>query len=94
MAKIDKGDECSNIISTSGATTIVQLPLAFVRSGYVCLSYGYVSNVGEYGCAWSRTPKSSTHAYYLGMHPTYVNPSDYYIRYGGFPLRCLYPGSA
>ena len=70
------------------------LPLAFVRSGYVYLSYGYVSNVGEYGRAWSRTPKSSTHAYYLGMHPTYVNPSDYYIRYGGFPLRCLYPGSA
>ena len=79
---------------TTGATTIVQLPLAFVRSGYVSLGYGQARNAGEYGCGWSRTAISSSYAYYLYMGTTNVNPSDYNNRWNGFPLRCLYPGSA
>ena len=78
---------------TSGATTIVQLPLAFVRSGYVILGHGQARYAGEYGYGWSRTAYSSANAYDLYMYTTSVNPSDYYLRYYGFPLRCLYPGS-
>lgn len=77
----------------SGATNIVKLPLAFVRSGYVHLGNGYVSDTGYIGDYWSRTAGSSTNAYSLGMSPTNVNPSSSHYRWLGFPLRCLYPGS-
>ena len=79
---------CSATSGTTGATTIVQLPLAFVRSGGVYLDYGYVNYVGERGYPWSRTAKSSRSAYYLWMTSTDVNPSGYYSRWNGFPLRC------
>ena len=68
--------------------------LDFVRSGYVYLSNGYANGVGSNGFTWSRTAISSTVARYLGFATTSVNPSDYYDRYRGFSLRCLYPGSA
>ncbi len=80
---------------TTGATTIVQLPLAFVRSGYVSLYNGQARNAGEYGYGWSRTASNNpNYAYYLGMNTTNVNPSNYGNRGNGFPLRCLYSGSA
>lgn len=74
----------------TGATNIVQLPLAFVRSGYVALSNGYVVSVGSYGYNWSRTSKSSPYAYLLNFYTSYVNPSSSSSRFGGRPLRCLY----
>ena len=79
---------------TSGATTIVQLPLAFVRSGYVNVNDGKVYVVGLSGYGRSRTASSSTDAYYLYFYPTDVYPSYSNRRWYGFPLRCLYPGSA
>jgi len=68
--------------------------LAFVRSGYISLTGGGVSNVGFYGYGWSRTAFSSSYAYYLDFYTTGVNPSSYSYRYLGRSLRCLYPGSA
>lgn len=85
MAKIDKEDKCSKIISTTGATTIVQLPLAFVRSGYVNVSDSKVHGISYSGYGRSRTASSSTSAYYLGMNPTFVDPSYDNPRWYGFP---------
>ena len=78
---------------TTGATTIVQLPLAFVRSGVIYPGNGTAGNVGYYGYWWARTAKSSTSAYDLGMNPSDVySESNNNYRYHGFSLRCLYPG--
>ena len=68
--------------------------LAFVRNGYVYLNLGQAGVIGENGYRWSRTVWSSTNAYNLSMYPTTILPSGDYTRYYGFPLRCLYPGSA
>ena len=76
---------------TTGATTIVQLPLAFVRSGRVYLDGGYVYNVGSEASLRSRTSISSTHAYIFNSNPTTVNPSNNAVRYNGRPLRCACP---
>ena len=73
---------------TSGATTIVQLPLAFVRSGSIGLSGGQIWYVGEYSFGWARTVYSPTFAYYLNADATVVNPSVSSARYNGLPLRC------
>ena len=78
----------------TGATNIVQLPLAFVRSGVVWPGDGQVGYVSYYGYSWSRTSESSTDAYYLSFGTTNVNPSYSSVRFYGRPLRCLYPGSA
>lgn len=77
----------------SGATNIVKLPLAFVRGGYVGLSYGQARDTGYEASTRSRTAKSSIYGYILGMNTTGVNPSYYNSRCNGFPLRCLYPGN-
>ena len=75
----------------SGSTNIVKLPLAFVRSGYVYLNFGFVFNVGDYGYNWSRTAKSSTIAYHLNMDPSDVDSeSNEDDRWVGLPLRCRY----
>ena len=77
------------ISSYHSATTIVQLPLAFVRSGVINLGYGQDRLVGEVGYGWSRTTKSSTHVYYLTFYPMVVYPSDGSNSWYGFPLRWL-----
>ena len=69
------------------------LPLAFVRSGYVRLNYGYAQYVGGSGGLWSRAANSSYYAYCLYFYTTGTNPSYDNTRYFGLPLRCLYPGS-
>ncbi len=76
-----------NLLPSSGATTIVQLPLAFVRSGYIILHDGQLWPLGQRIYAWSRSAFSSSHAYILGIYPTYIGPSDNWSRYGGFSLR-------
>ena len=79
---------------TTGATTIVQLPLAFVRDGWVSTSTefsGSVRDVGGYSFVWSRTSLSLTNAYPLGADSTDVNPSGNWRRYYGFSLRCRFP---
>ena len=77
---------------TTGATTIVQLPLAFVRSYAVNVYDGKMWYLGQNGHYWSRTAKSSTDAYDLYFDTTGVNPSLNDYRWYGLPLRCLYPG--
>ena len=77
-----------------GASNIISLPLAFVRSGYVNLNDGKAYAVGRNLYGWSRVTKSLANAYGLGVSPTVVYPSDgNYDRWRGFPLRCLYLGS-
>ncbi len=82
--------------STTGATTIVQLPLAFVRSGWVNVGTEYegvVRVIGYHGYGWARTAESSTYAYRLNANPTYIGPLDYVDRWYGFSLRCHWPES-
>lgn len=78
----------------TGATNIVQLPLAFVRSGVIYPNYGTAGYVGSVGFDWSRTAQSSTYAYYLRYDATTVNPSTAGDRWNGFSLRCLYQAKA
>ena len=76
-------------IYPTGATTIVQLPLAFVRSGDINLPDGNISGSGYGGYNWSRTVNSSTVAYRLVFNTNGVNTNrDGY--YYGFPLRCRF----
>ena len=75
---------------TTGATTIVQLPLAFVCSGWVNVGTEYegvVRVIGYHGYGWARTAESSTYAYRLNANPTYIGPLDYVDRWSGFPIR-------
>ena len=80
------------ISSYHSATTIVQLPLAFVRSGIAHIHTGIVSYTGSNGYIWSRTTKSNAYAYYLGFSSSAINFSGSEDRWLGFPLRCLYLG--
>ncbi len=61
--------------------------LAFVRSGNVNTNSGIVNNVGNNLYGWSRTAKSATNAYNLGVNPSEVYPSNNNNRWNGFPLR-------
>ena len=81
-----------NPIPPTGATTIVQLPLAFVRSGYASVNSGAIYYVGDRGYGWSHTVSSSTNAYYLVLSSKEVNSSYSDSRWAGRPLRCHYPG--
>ena len=76
-----------------GASNIISLPLAFVRSGYVNLNAGMAYGVSRYLYGWSRAAESLAGAYSLGVNPTEVYPSANNYRWNGFPLRCLYLGS-
>ena len=76
-----------------GASNIISLPLAFVRSGDVHLNGGKAYDVGRNLYGWSRVTVSASSAYTLGVNPTEVYPSNYNYRWRAFPLRCLYLGS-
>ena len=65
---------------------------AFVRSGYVSLIDGRAYRVGANAYGWSRVVDSAIYAYYLGVYPTNVGPSNSDYRWNAFPLRCLYQG--
>ena len=70
-------------------SNIISLPLAFVRSGFVDVGYGYVGSAGYVTTLRSRTSVSATDACILYSNPTIVGPSDGAVRYNGRPLRCL-----
>ncbi len=72
-----------------GIPNIISLPLAFVRSGNVALYDGEVYAVGNNLYSGSRTARSASDVYYLGVAPTEVYLSGYLDRWYGFPLRCL-----
>ena len=73
---------------TTGATTIVQLPLAFVRSGYVDLGASQARVIGTNGYSWTRTSNSANDTYSLYFSSSIIYPSNYGNRYYGRPLRC------
>ena len=78
--------------TTSGNNSITRAPLFFVRSGYVDPTY-YLSLAGYSGNYWSSVAYSSSGAYYLTFHSSFVNPSDYSSRYSGLSVRCVAPSA-
>ncbi len=66
-----------------------------VRSGDVNLNNGALRVFGINGYGWSRistaygTGTWDAKAYYLNFNASGVNPSDNYVRWVGFPVRCL-----
>jgi len=68
--------------------------LAFVRSGWVGINGGKIYGFGNGGRYWTGMNQSSIYAYRLYFYTDDVSSSDVYDKYFGFPLRCLYPGSA
>ena len=79
----------------SGNYNIAREPLYFVRSGWVDLGTGVLGYLGLHSGSWSRiatiygTSTWGAKAYYLRFDVTAVNPSNNYVRWGGFPVRCL-----
>ena len=74
--------------NTAGSTAITQSPLYFHPRGYV--RSGLLRSAGRTGSYWSSTAYYGADlAYYLGLASGYVNPSEYYYRYGGCSVRCL-----
>ena len=76
------------------AKICLEVFMAFVRSGYVHTNVNSVFGAGEYGWAWPMTAFSPLTAYRLSFGLANVTLSSEAYRYYGFPLRCLYPGSA
>jgi uncharacterized protein (TIGR02145 family) len=55
-----------------------------------CDSSGSLSYQGSSGYWWSSSQYSSTYAYYLYLHSSYVHPQNYGgYKCGGFTVRCL-----
>ena len=67
----------------------------FVRSGHVALNTGAMRNFGVNGYDWSRIATVygagtwDAKAYYLDFNASGVYPSNAYVRWVGFPVRCL-----
>ena len=76
------------------AKICLEVFLAFVRSDAIRLDNGNIGYAGGNGYAWSRIAISLINTYYLNFNTTGVNPSSSGDYWFGFPLRCLYPGSA
>ncbi len=85
MQQILRKDNMLQISSPS----IISLPLAFVRSGWVDIAGSAASVVGQYGYHWSRVSNSIAGAYNLSIFPTDVGSSVTNGRLDAFPLRCL-----
>ena len=70
-------------------------PLYFVRSGFVPLHTGALRGFGNGGYSWSRIAAVygagtwDAKAYNLDFSASGVNPSGDYVRWYGFPVRCL-----
>ena len=76
------------LVGSLNSTTITQAPYYFNPSGYVYS--GSLGSAGIDGYYWSSTAYSSTsRAYSLGFTSSYIDPSDYDLRYFGQSVRCL-----
>ena len=79
----------------SGNYNIAREPLYFARSGNINLNFGALRGYGESGWGWSRSAMAyrsatSANAYLLVFNPSVVAPSyGPYLRWYGFPVRCL-----
>lgn len=77
-------------VDATAATNIVQLPLTFVRSGYIGLNDGTLYYVGGNLFSRSRTAYSDNDSYNLRFNVDTISPTYHNYRYYGFLLRCLY----
>ena len=50
---------------------------------------GSTNYQGSYGYFWSSTYRNTNNMYRLSVNSSGVNPSNNYIRYGGYSVRCL-----
>ena len=76
------------LVGSLNSTTITQAPYYFNPSGYVYS--GSLGSAGIDGYYWSSTAYSSiSRAYSLGFTSSYIDPSDYDLRYFGQSVRCL-----
>ncbi|MBQ9020222.1 hypothetical protein IJ096_02785 [Candidatus Saccharibacteria bacterium] len=75
-------------LSKSNAwNTIRTAPLYFPAAGE------YDNGVhlqGSYGYYWSRRVRNADYVYRLNFYSGGYGPQDYYYRYGGFPVRCVF----
>ncbi len=88
-----------NLEVTSRLARTKLAPLYFVRSGYIYLpnTAGTFKEAGQNGSWWSSRASSTRYdgaqipsAYFLSLDNNLTNTSaGPYIRYNGFPLRCL-----
>ena len=81
--------QCLIPIDDRDIFTIVQLPLAFVRSGFVVLNNGRVGAIGENSYDQSRVAQATIYTYILYAASISMSSSGYDARWHGFPLRCL-----
>jgi len=72
-----------------GASTLVHLPLAFVRSNAVNIRDSKIWFLGQDGDYWSRTDQSPDNAYHLFISLAAAYPTYSYGRWNGYPFRCL-----
>ena len=76
------------------AKICLEVFLAFVRSGNIVVSDGNFNVVGYVGGYRSSTVESNLQNYMLWFKPDVVYSAQGWNLHAGFPLRCLYPGSA
>ena len=86
--------QCLIPIDDRDIFTIVQLPLAFVRSGHVGIDAGNTRWIGNSGYGWSRVLQSDYYVYGLRIYPIEIHPSYGNNRWNGFPLCRLYHHSS
>lgn len=73
--------------------SMVDAPMYWLRGGYV--DSANLNNAGDSGFYWSSNVRSGANAYNASAYSlyfytvTYLRPSDSYLRYLGFPVRCL-----
>ncbi|MBQ3413376.1 InlB B-repeat-containing protein, partial [Candidatus Saccharibacteria bacterium] len=78
-----------NSSAAGGINSITSYKDAFspVYGGYYNL--GSLSNATTYGSWWSATASNSTGRYFLYYNNGSLSTSSYYVRYGGFYVRCV-----
>ena len=82
-------------VGTVSPSAVWYTSLGFVRSGNVALNTGAMRNFGIHGYGWSRIATVygagtwAAKAYNLLFNASGVSPSSNYVRWFGFPVRCL-----
>lgn len=77
------------LIDYPGATRIDAAPFYFTRSGYINIPVGTLKRTGTGGYLWSQTANLDYAAYYTDLTDTSIYPTNFFGRYGGFPIRCV-----
>ena len=85
-AALSNGNESVGY-ATGGFNKLRSTPYYFVRSGDI--NGGTLRNPGVGGGYWSSMVSGSTYAYSLVFNGTDIYPARNYVRYYGWPVRCV-----